>query len=82
MAADTDDRFEIERVVKRLDEASSEFERLVRTKDATALLDELAKLKQVDLWRILLARVLLEQQRRADRISIEQRPSGHAPNRQ
>jgi len=59
------ERFQLERVFEVLDQTSSEFERLVNAKDRLELVEELGKLKQAELQKILLTRVLLEQLRRA-----------------
>jgi hypothetical protein len=56
----------IETVLRLLGEASSEFERLVAAKDPTALLNAIGSLEKPDLRRLVLARVLVERQRRAD----------------
>lgn len=65
MAWSEEERFQLERVFEVLDQTSSEFERLVNAKDRLELVEELGKLKQTELQKILLTRVLLEQLRRA-----------------
>ena len=65
MEWDSDERYQIERAFEIVDRGSSVFERLVNAKDRLELLDELGKLKLVELRKILLARVLLEQLWRA-----------------
>jgi hypothetical protein len=64
-----DDHAEQERLeqlaaaLAKLDEGSSEFDRLVQTKDASELLDALGKLTLREVRRILFALVLIEQRR-------------------
>jgi hypothetical protein len=67
MGWDSEERFQLERALGTLDEATSTFERLVDSKDRAELFDELGKLNLPNLRRILLACVLAEQQRRRDR---------------
>jgi hypothetical protein len=55
----------IESVLRLLEEASSEFDQLVAATDPTDLLDAIGSLDKPDLRRLVLARVLMERQRRA-----------------
>ena len=71
MTWDRDERAQLERVLEALDEAASTFEQLVRMKSRPELLEKLGRLKQRSLRTILLASVLIEQQRRGDRSSID-----------
>jgi hypothetical protein len=54
----------------------------VRTKSRPELLEELGRLKQRSLRTILLASVLIEQQRRGDRSGTDEAPARHDPNGQ
>jgi len=80
MPWDSEERFRIESVLEMLRRASSEFEQLAAVKDATELLEELERLKQPELRRILLACVLIEQRRRGDHSGTERTPFGQDPN--
>jgi hypothetical protein len=75
-----EERAQLERVLEALDEAATTFERLVRTKSRPELLEELGRLKQRRLRTILLASVLIEQQRRGDRPEIDAPPAEHGSN--
>jgi hypothetical protein len=77
---DREERAQLERVLEALDEAASTFERLVRTKSRLELLEELGRLKQRSLRTILLASVLIEQQRRGDRSVSDAAPAEHDSN--
>jgi hypothetical protein len=77
---DPEERAQLERVLEALDEAASTFEQLVRTKSRTELLEELGRLKQRSLRTILLASVLIEQQRRGDRSGINAAPAEQDSN--
>ena len=80
MTWDHEERAQLERVLEALDEAASTFEQLVRTKTRPELLEELGRLKQRSLRTILLASVLIEQQRRGDRSRIDAAPGEHDSN--
>jgi hypothetical protein len=77
---DPDERAQLERVLEALDEAASTFEQLVRTKNRSELLEKLGRLKQRSLRTILLASVLIEQQRRGDRSGIDAAPAEQDSN--
>jgi hypothetical protein len=80
MTWDREERTQLERVLEALDEAASTFERLVRTKSRSELLEELGRLKQRSLRTILLASVLIEQQRRGHRSGMDAAPDEHDSN--
>lgn len=80
MTWDPEERAQLERVLEALDEAASTFEQLVRTKNRPELLEELGRLKQRRLRTILLASVLIEQQRRVDRSGIDAAPAEQDSN--
>lgn len=80
MTWDPEERAQLERVLEALDEAASTFEQLVRTKNRPELLEELGRLKQRSLRTILLASVLIEQQRRGDRSGIDAAPAEQDSN--
>jgi hypothetical protein len=61
---DDQERIQLEQMLETLDAGTSKFETLVETNSRPKLLDELKKLKESELRRIVLARVLLEQERR------------------
>jgi hypothetical protein len=82
MTWDPEERVQLERVLEALDEAAGTFEQLVRTKSRPQLLEELGRLKQRSLRTILLASVLIEQQRRGGRSDIDEAPARHDPNGQ
>jgi hypothetical protein len=82
MTWDPEERVQLERVLEALDEAAGTFEQLVRTKSRPQLLQELGRLKQRSLRTILLASVLIEQQRRGVRSGIDEAPSRNDPNGQ
>jgi hypothetical protein len=77
---DHEERAQLERVLEALDEAASTFEQLVRTKSRPELLEALGGLKQRSLRTILLASVLIEQQRRGDRSAIDAPPAEQDSN--
>jgi hypothetical protein len=77
---DPEERAQLERVLEALDEAAATFEQLVRTKSRPELLEELGRLKQRSLRTILLASVLIEQQRRGDRSGIDGTPAEQDSN--
>jgi hypothetical protein len=64
---DSDHRTQIEAALKIVDDGISEFEKLVEMKTRAELLEGVGTLKQRELQTIVLACVLIEQQRRADR---------------
>jgi hypothetical protein len=80
MASVNEERDEVARALKKLDEWSSRFERLVGERDTPALSAALDGLNKGDLQRILFACVLLEQRRRSERSGTERTPFGHDPN--
>jgi hypothetical protein len=82
MTWDPEERVQLERVLEALDEAAGTFEQLVRTMSRPELLEELGRLKQRSLRTILLASVLIEQQRRGDRSGTDEAPSRNDPNGQ
>jgi hypothetical protein len=77
---DPEERAQLERVLEALDEAASTFEQLVQTKSRPELLEVLGGLKQRSLRTILLASVLIEQQRRSDRSGIDAAPAEQDSN--
>jgi hypothetical protein len=82
MTWDREERAQLERVLEALDEAAATFEQLVRTKSRPELLEELGRLQQRSLRTILLASVLIEQQRRGVRSGIDETRARHEPNGQ